>query len=94
MGIWRILGIQMRFQILAICYNVFKMCIIEPPSVIYSEDVVMNFKQCTDLERDIELTGILEYFLDMWNKTLNHDKNVFEYWFWEYQLCSRNLLEM
>ena len=46
-------------------YNAFKMCLIKPPSVIYSEDVVMNFKQCTDLERDIELTGILEYFLDM-----------------------------
>ena len=46
-------------------YNAFKMCIIEPPSVIFSEDVVMNFKPCTNLEKDIELTGILDYFLDM-----------------------------
>ena len=46
-------------------FNAFKMCIIEPPSLIYHEDVVMNFKRCTKKEKDLELAGILEYFLDM-----------------------------
>ena len=46
-------------------YNAFKMCIIEPPSVIYQEDVIMNFRRCTKTEKDMELAGVLEYFLEM-----------------------------
>ena len=46
-------------------YNAFQMCIIEPPSIIYKEDVVMNIRRCTPREKDQELAGILDYFIEM-----------------------------
>ena len=46
-------------------YNAFKMCIIEPPSIIYHGDVSYKYRPCTKKEKDIELMAILDYFLDL-----------------------------
>ena len=44
-------------------YNAFKM--LEPPSVIYHEDVLYKYRTCNKQEKDIELMAILDYFLDL-----------------------------
>ena len=46
-------------------YNAFKMCIIEPPSIIYQEDVIMNLHKCTKADKGWEMVGILDYFLEL-----------------------------
>ena len=46
-------------------FNAFRMCIIEPPSLIYKEDVIMNIRCCTKKEKSMELAGVLDYFLQM-----------------------------
>ena len=48
-----------------ILYNAFKMCCIEPPSVVYQEDVMYKPSPCTKLEKEWELFGVLEYFLEL-----------------------------
>ena len=46
-------------------YNAFKMCIIEPPSIIYQKDVIMELGKCTKADKNWELVGILEYLLEL-----------------------------
>ena len=48
-----------------IMYNAFNMCIIEPPSIIYQEDVMYKYKSCTKLDKDWEKLGIYELFLEL-----------------------------
>ena len=45
--------------------NAFRMCIIEPPSLIYQEDVVMNIRGFTKKEKAMELVGIFDYIIEM-----------------------------
>ena len=45
--------------------NAFRMCINEPPSLIYQEDVVMNIRGFTKKEKAMELVGIFDYFIEM-----------------------------
>ena len=48
-----------------ILYNTFKMCCLEPPSIIYQKDVMYKHRPCTKSEKEWELLGVLEYFLEM-----------------------------
>ena len=48
-----------------IMYNAFKMCLIEPPSIIYEKDVMYKHKSCTKLDKDWEMLGIYELFLEL-----------------------------
>ena len=47
-----------------ILYNAFKMCLMERPSLIYQEDIILRIKKCTKTE-NWELLGILECFLEL-----------------------------
>ena len=46
-----------------ILYNALKMCINDPPRIIYSEDVILPKPRC--VRKDWELHGILQCFLEM-----------------------------
>ena len=48
-----------------ILYNTFKMCCMEPPPIIYQKDVLYKTRPCTKSEKEWELFGVLEYFLEL-----------------------------
>ena len=41
------------------------MCIIEPPSIIFEKDDMYKHKSCTKLDKDWEMLGIYELFLEL-----------------------------